>query len=66
MAADCIGHRGLLADEQLARAMEHQTALMLGSFGWHEPHVGPADRLADRLCVSRVSNTPRLNVIAVI
>ena len=39
--------RGLLADEQMARAMEHQAALLLGRLGRDEPHVHPADSLAD-------------------
>ena len=37
MSPNRIGRRGQLADEQLARAMEHQAALLRGSFGWHEP-----------------------------
>jgi hypothetical protein len=44
----------LLADEQMARAMEHQAALLLGRLGRDEPHVGPGDRLADGLGVSRI------------
>src|SRR5664279_5510854 len=54
MGPDCIDHRGLLTDEQMARAVQHQTALLLGGLGWHEPHVGPGDRLANGLCVSRI------------
>ena len=30
MGADRIDHRRLLADEEMARAMEHQAALLLG------------------------------------
>ena len=30
MGPDCIDHRGLLADEQMAGAVQHQTALLLG------------------------------------
>ena len=30
MGTDGVDHRGLLADEQMARAMEHQAALLLG------------------------------------
>ena len=33
MGADRIDHRGLLADEQMARAMEHQAALLLRRLG---------------------------------
>jgi hypothetical protein len=58
MDPDCIDHRGLLADEQMAGAAEHQAALLLGSLGRHEPHVGPGDRLANGLCVSCVILLP--------
>ena len=34
MSPDRIDHRSLLADEQMARAVEHQTALLLGRLGW--------------------------------
>ena len=37
----------LLPDEQMARAMERQTALLLGGLGRDEPHVDPGDGLAD-------------------
>ena len=33
MGADRIDHRGLLADEEMARAVEHQAALLLGRLG---------------------------------
>src|SRR5882762_11467442 len=36
--ADRINHRGLLADEQMAGAVKHQAALLLGRLCWHEPH----------------------------
>ena len=39
VSSDRINHRGLLADEQMACAMKHQAALLLGRLGWHEPHV---------------------------
>src|SRR6478735_5397298 len=42
----------------MARAVQHQAALLLGSLGWHEPHVGPGDCLANSLCVSRVILLP--------
>jgi len=48
----CIDHRGLLADEELARAVEHQAALLLGRLGLDKPHVGPCDRFADSLGVT--------------
>src|ERR1700692_1359092 len=53
MGPDCIDHRGLLTDEQMTRAVQHQAALLLGSLGRHEPHVGPGDRLANGLCIRR-------------
>jgi hypothetical protein len=46
-----ISHRGPLADEHMAGAMKHQATLLLGRFSRHEPHVGPGDRLTNRLCV---------------
>src|ERR1035437_7197437 len=42
----------------MARAVQHQAALLLGSLGWHKPHVGPGDCLANGLCVSRVILLP--------
>src|SRR3954467_9976638 len=36
MGPDRIDYRSLLTDEQMARAVEHQAALLLGSLGWHE------------------------------
>jgi hypothetical protein len=44
--ADGIDHRGLLADEELARAMEHQAGLLLGRL------VSPGHRFADGLGIS--------------
>src|SRR5262245_3843417 len=43
---------------EVARAMEHQTALLLGCFGLHKPHVGPGDRLADGFGVSSIVLLP--------
>src|SRR4029077_950595 len=48
MGTDRIDHCGLLADEQMAGAMEHPAGLLLGCLGRHEPHVSPGDRLASR------------------
>src|SRR5450759_4453373 len=39
MRSDRINHRGLLADEQMARAVKHQAALLLRRLGRNEPHV---------------------------
>jgi hypothetical protein len=58
MAPDRVDHRGLLTDEQMARSVEQQAALLLRSLGGHEPHVGPGDCFANRLCVSRVILLP--------
>jgi len=54
MNADCIDHRGLPANEEMARAVERQSALLLGRLGLDEPHVWPAHGLADRLRISRI------------
>jgi hypothetical protein len=58
MGPNDIDHRSLLADEQMARAMEHQAALLLGRLGRDETHIHPADRLADRLGVSGIVLLP--------
>jgi hypothetical protein len=58
MGADRIDHRGLLPDEQMARAVEHEAALLLRRLGRHEPHVRPGDRFADGLSVSGVILLP--------
>src|SRR5262245_4138798 len=54
MGTDRIDHRGLLADEEMAGAMEHQTALLLGCLGRDKPHVCPGDRFADGLGVGGI------------
>ena len=54
MSSDRIDHRSLLTDEQMARAVKHQAALLLRRLGWHEPHVGSGDGFANRLSVSHV------------
>src|SRR6202051_5363474 len=58
MGPDRIDHRGLLTDEQMAGAVEHQAALLLGGLGRYKPHVGPGDCLANGLRVSRVILLP--------
>ena len=43
MGPDCIDHRGLLTDEQMAGAVQHQAALLPEGLGWaptREPDVG--------------------------
>ena len=42
MGANGVDHCGLLADEEMARTMEHQAALLLGGLRRNEPHVGLA------------------------
>ena len=37
VGSDRINHRGLLADKQMARAMQHQATLLLRGLGWHKP-----------------------------
>ena len=54
MSADGVAYRGLLADKEMARAMQHQAALLLGRLGLDQPHVGPGDRFADGLGVSGI------------
>src|SRR5271165_6311105 len=39
MGADRINHRRLLADKEMARAMEHQAALLLGCLRLDKPHA---------------------------
>src|SRR6202162_2817208 len=58
MGPDRIDHRGLLTDEQMARPVQHQAALLLGGLGRYKPHVGPGDCLANGLCVSRIVLLP--------
>jgi len=52
MGADRIDHGSLLPDEGSIRQ------LLPGRLGRHEPHVGPGDRLADRLGVSGIVLLP--------
>src|SRR5437660_3002365 len=48
----------MLANEQMARPMEHQAALLLGRLGLDEPHGCPGDRLADSLGVGSIVLLP--------
>src|SRR5712671_3535871 len=54
MGTNGIYHRNLLADEEMARAVEHQAALLLRCLGRDEPHVRPGDRFADCLGISGI------------
>jgi hypothetical protein len=58
VSTDCIDHRGLLADEELACAMEHQATLLFGRLGLDKPHVGPGHRFTDGLGVSGIVLLP--------
>jgi hypothetical protein len=58
MGPNRVDHCGLLADEQMARTMEHQAALLLGSLRRNEPHVRSGDRLADHLSVNCIVLMP--------
>jgi len=49
-----IDHLGPLTHQQIAHAMQHQPALLLGRFGLHETHGRASDRLADRLGVGGI------------
>ena len=43
VSPDRVNHRGLLAHEQMACAVKHQAALLLGRLCWHKSHVGSRD-----------------------
>jgi len=58
VSADPIDYGGLLTDQPVTRAMEHQPALLLGRFGWREPHIGPCDPLADGFRIGRIVLLP--------
>jgi hypothetical protein len=49
MGAKCIGYSVLLSNQEMARAVEHQAALLLRSLSLNEPHGRPPHRLANRL-----------------
>ena len=52
--ADRVDNRRLLPDEQMPRAVQRQTALLLGRLGRHEPHVRSGDRFADRFRIGSI------------
>ena len=41
-----------MADEELARGVEHQATLLLGRLGLDEPQVGPGHCFADGLSIA--------------
>jgi hypothetical protein len=57
MGVDCIDHRRLLTDEQTARAMEHQAALLLARI--QDPVENYAGSTADRTRIRRESECGR-------
>ena len=58
MRTDRVDHCGLLANEQMARAMEQQAALLFDRLGRHEPHGCSADRFANGLSVCSIVLLP--------
>ena len=38
----------------MARAMEHQAALLLGRLGWHEPDIGSGDRFTNGFSIRHI------------
>src|SRR5277367_3472998 len=56
--ADRIDDGSLLTDEEMPGAMKRQTALLFGRLGWHEPHVWPGHRLANRFRVGGIVLLP--------
>src|SRR5215467_16228360 len=54
MGTNGIDDGGLLANEEMPCAMEHQTALLLWGLGRHEPHIGSRDRFANRFRISGI------------
>ena len=58
MSPDHIDHYRLLANEQMPRAMQRQTALLLGCLGRDEPHVRLGHRFADRLRIRGIILLP--------
>src|SRR5678816_1595989 len=51
VGADRIDHRSLLANKEVARAMEHEAALLLGRLGRNKAHAGSHDSFADGLSI---------------
>jgi hypothetical protein len=66
ISSDRVDDGGLLADEEMARSMQHQAALLLDRLGRHKPHVGPRNRFADRLgaSIAEVSRYAALIAVA--
>src|SRR5262245_15266512 len=60
MRPDRIDDRGLLANEYMPSAMKRQATLLLWCLGLHEPHVRPANGLAECLCVGGIVLVPLL------
>ena len=58
VSSDCVDDGRLLTNEQMACAMEHQAALLLGRLRRDEPHVCPGHRFADCFRVGRIVLLP--------
>jgi transposase len=58
IGTDRVDHRSLLANKQVTGAVQHQAALLLGSLGGNEAHVGPGDRIADGLSIGSIVLLP--------
>src|SRR5262245_15065503 len=58
MGADRIDHCGLLTDEQMAGAVEHQAALLLERLSRYKPHVCSGDRFANGFSVCSIVLLP--------
>jgi hypothetical protein len=54
MGADRVDHRGLLPNEEMTRAMEHEAALLLARLGLDEAHTWSHDRFANGLGIGGV------------
>ena len=62
MRSDRIDHRGLLADEQMARAVQRQAALLLRCLGRNERMFGlvTASQMAARACLAALGTQLRM------
>ena len=56
--AQRVDRHGALADQQVARPVQHQGALLGHALDRHEAHVRPRDRLGDRRRIGRVVLLP--------
>ena len=54
MGTNGIDDGGLLANEQMARAMKRQAALLFWGLGRHEPHIGSRDSFTNRFRIGGI------------